>query len=76
VNGGFGFTYKLSQFSGERLFVEARYVLILNSQRNGLTASNINTTAGQAYYNSGATDYYPANSNRTSYTAYKAGVRF
>jgi hypothetical protein len=75
-NGGFGITYKASRFSNERLFVEARYVLVLNSQRDGLTASNINTTAGQAYYNSGATDYYPANSNRTTYTAYKAGIRF
>jgi len=75
-SGGIGITYKASRFSSEHLFVEARYVVILNSQRNGLTASNINTTAGQAYYNSGATDYYPANSNRTTYTAYKAGVRF
>ncbi len=75
-NGGIGLTYKASRFSSEHLFVEARYVLMLNSQRDGLTASNINTTAGQAYYNSGGTDYYPANSNRTTYTAYKAGIRF
>ncbi len=75
-SGGIGLTYKAGKFSSEHLFVEARYVVILNSQRDGLTASNINTTAGQAYYNSGATDYYPANSNRTTYTAYKAGVRF
>jgi hypothetical protein len=75
-SGGFGLTYKAGKFSSEHLFVEARYVLVLDSQRNGLTASNINTTAGQAYFNSGATDYYPANSNRTTYTAYKAGVRF
>jgi hypothetical protein len=75
-SGGIGLTYKASKFSSEHLFVEARYVLLLNSQRDGLTASNINTTAGQAYYNSGATDYYPANSNRTTYTAYKAGIRF
>jgi hypothetical protein len=75
-NGGFGITYKAARFPSEQLFAEARYVLLLNSQRDGLTAANINTTAGQAYYNSGATDYYPANSNRTTYTAYKLGVRF
>lgn len=75
-NGGIGLTFKAGKFSTEHLFAEARYVLMLNSQRDGLTASNINTTAGQAYYNSGATDYYPANSNRTTYTAYKAGIRF
>ncbi len=75
-SGGFGLTYKASRFSSEHLFVEARYVLIENSQRFGLTASNINTTAGQKYYNSNGTNFYPANSNRTTYLAYKAGVRF
>jgi hypothetical protein len=75
-NAGIGLTFKAGKFSSEHVFAEARYVLVLNSQRDGLTASNINTTAGQAYYNSGATDYYPANSNRTTYTAYKAGIRF
>jgi len=76
VNGGIGLTYKAGRFSSERLFVEARYVLVDNSQRFGLTVSNINSTAGQAYYNSNGTNYYPANSNRTTYTTYKAGVRF
>jgi len=75
-SGGIGLTYKASRFSSERLFVEARYVFIDNSQRYGLTAANINTTAGQSYYNSNGSDFYPANSNRTTYTAYKAGVRF
>lgn len=73
VNGGIGFTYKASRFSSEHLFAEARYVFINNSQRKGLTVANINTTYGQTYsgYN-----YYPANSNRTTYLAYKFGVRF
>jgi len=75
-SGGIGLTYKASRFSSERLYVEARYVFIDNSQRFGLTAANINTTAGQKYYNSNGSDFYPANSNRTSYTAYKAGIRF
>lgn len=75
-SGGLGLTYKASRFSSERVFVEARYVFSDNSQRYGLTASNINTTAGQAYYNSNGSNFYPANSNRTTYTAYKAGIRF
>jgi len=75
-NAGVGLTYKPSRFSGERLFAEARYNLTLNSQRHGLTVANINTTAGQLYYDSGATDYYPANSNRTTWLAYKFGIRF
>lgn len=75
-NGGFGITYKAGKFSSEHLFAEVRYVVILNSQRTGLTASNITTAAGQTYYKSGGTDYYPANSNRTTYTVYKAGIRF
>ena len=76
VSGGIGLTYKTSRFSSERVYVEARYVFIDNSQRFGLTAANINTAAGQKYYNSNGSDFYPANSNRTSYTAYKAGIRF
>ncbi len=32
ANGGVGFDYKLSRFSGERLFAEARYTWIDNSQ--------------------------------------------
>ncbi len=73
VSGGIGFTYKASRFSSEHLFAEARYVFMNNSQRKGLTVANVNTTYGQTYagYN-----YYPANSNRTTYIAYKFGVRF
>jgi hypothetical protein len=72
-NGGFGITYKASRFSGERLFAEARYVVILDSQRTGLTAANVTSNYGQNY---AGTDFYPANSNRTTYTVYKAGIRF
>jgi hypothetical protein len=75
-NAGIGLTFKPSRFAGERLFVEGRYDLILNSQRFGLTAANINTTTGQNYYYADGTNYYPANSNRTTYTVFKAGIRF
>jgi hypothetical protein len=71
-NGGFGLTYKPSRFA-ERLFAEVRYNIELDSQRTGLTVTNVNTTFGQNYagYN-----YYPANSNRTTYADYKFGIRF
>jgi hypothetical protein len=71
-NGGFGLTFKPSRFSGEHLFVEGRYVFMDNSQRTGITvnspAATLNSYAGS--------NFYPANSNRTTYTVYKAGVRF
>ncbi len=71
-DGGFGLTYKPSRFAGERFYAEGRYVFIPNSQRAGVTvnssATTLNTYAGN--------NYYPANSNRTTYTVYKAGIRF
>jgi hypothetical protein len=70
VNGGFGLTWKLSHFSNERLYMEARYVLMLNSQRYGYTWQNVATTS----YN--GLDAYPANSNRTTYVPIKFGLRF
>jgi hypothetical protein len=71
-NGGFGLTYKSSRFSTERLYAEARYVFVDNSQRQGVTVAD-STTVLNAY---NGTNLYPANSNRTTYTAYKLGVRF
>ena len=67
-NGGFGFTYKLSQFSNGRLYAEARYVFIDNSQRQGVTLNNLNTSTSN--------NFFPANSNRTTYVPVKVGVRF
>jgi len=69
-NGGMGFTYKLSRFSGERLYGEVRYVYMVNSARPGYTVSNINSAPITA------TNFYPANSNRTSYIPVKFGIRF
>ena len=72
VNGGFGLTYKFSKFSNERLYMEARYVYIPNSQRFGFTAADSTTTIeNYTGYN-----YYPANSNRTTYIPVKFGIRF
>jgi len=70
VNGGFGVTYKFSQFSNERFYIEARYVLMLNQQRYGVTAANVASAPLTA------TNFYPANSNRTTYIPIKFGIRF
>jgi hypothetical protein len=69
-NGGIGLTYKFSRFADERLFIEARYVFVDNSQRTGYTNANVDTTtyAGN--------DAFPANSNRTTYIPIKVGIRF
>ncbi len=69
-NGGFGLTYKLSRFSNERLYGEVRYVVTLNSQRQGYTYQNLATTTYSGY------DYFPQNSNRTTYIPVKFGIRF
>ncbi len=70
VNGGFGFTYKPSKFANEKFFVEGRYVFVNNSQRQGYTVANALTTSYTGY------DFYPANSNRTTYIPIKVGIRF
>ena len=70
ANAGFGLTVKLSQFSNARLYLETRYVLVLNAQRTGYTAHNVSTTTYNGY------DAYPANSNRTTYIPIKLGIRF
>jgi len=70
VNGGFGLTWKFSSFSNAGVFLEARYVLVLNQQRTGVTTANVSTAPA------GATNFYPANSNRTTYIPIKLGIRF
>jgi hypothetical protein len=71
-DGGFGVTYKLSPGSNARFYAEARYVFIDNSQRTGI----VNTSASIATISNSTTDFYPANSNRTTYIPIKFGVRF
>lgn len=73
VNGGVGLTFKFSKFSNQRFYIEGRYVVIFNKQRVGLTAFNVNSPFGQSYT---GTNFYPANSDRTSYIPIKVGIRF
>ncbi len=80
VNGGFGITYKFSQFARERLYMEVRYVLLLNSQRYGLTVAD-STSAPYGTPAAPTSEYtgsnlYPQNSNRTTYIPIKFGIRF
>jgi hypothetical protein len=72
VNGGIGLTYKFSKFSHERFYVEARYVLLLNQQRYGITSASSTATLN-AY---SGWNYYPQNSDRTTYIPVKFGIRF
>jgi len=69
-SGGFGLTYKVSRFSNERFYLEARYVFVDNSQRHGITYANVNSITPTS------TDFYPANSNKTTYVPIKVGLRF
>lgn len=71
-DGGIGFTYKPSRFASERIFVEGRYVFVDNSQRTGVTVNSSGNTLNA--YN--GNNFYPANSNRTTYPVFKAGLRF
>ncbi|HVG27341.1 MAG TPA: hypothetical protein VM865_07030, partial [Acidobacteriaceae bacterium] len=67
-NGGFGVTYKFSRFSTQRLYAEVRYVYMKNEYKPGLTPANIDTYTG---YN-----YFPQNSQTTTYIPVKFGLRF
>jgi hypothetical protein len=70
---GIGLTWKFSKFSNQRMYVEARYVIMLDSQRTGLTPTNVGGSFGATY--TGANDY-PQNSDRTTYIPIKFGIRF
>jgi hypothetical protein len=69
-DGGIGLTYKFSRFSNERLFAEARYVYVNNQYRPGAT----DVTAANGSYT--GTNFFPENSNTTSYFPVKFGIRF
>lgn len=71
-NGGIGLTTRLAPDSRARFYFEARYVVITNQQRYGIT----NTPASLATVTNSTTDFYPANSNRTTYIPVTAGFRF
>jgi hypothetical protein len=69
-NGGFGITYKISRFGNQRLYAEARYVFVDNSQKAGITVNSLSTISATN------TNFYPANSNRTTFIPIKVGIRF
>jgi hypothetical protein len=71
-DGGIGVTYKISPDSSARFYAEARYVFIDNSRRAGI----MNNSASIASINDTTTDFYPANSNRTTYIPIMFGIRF
>src|SRR6185437_4383427 len=70
INGGLGITYKFSKFSNQRLYAEVRYVYLLNSARPGVTFSTVTPQ------NASDPNFFPQNSQRTSYLPVKIGVRF
>jgi hypothetical protein len=74
-NGGLGFTYKFSRFANERLYGEIRYVVTLNSQRQGLSYANLSQYGGNGSTYTG-NNFFPQNSNRTTYLPIKFGIRF
>jgi hypothetical protein len=49
-SGGFGVTYKPSRFSGERFYLEARYVFVDNSARAASVTNYYPPNANQTYY--------------------------
>ena len=70
VNGGFGLTYKPSRFASERFYIEGRYVFMDNQHKAGFTLANINSATATS------TNFFPANSNRSTYIPIKVGIRF
>jgi hypothetical protein len=61
VNGGIGFTYRLSRFASQKLYAEARYVWVDNQP-------SANSTAQGALY--------PENNKRTGYFPVTIGIRW
>jgi len=72
VNGGIGLTYKFSHFSSERLYGEVRVVHTFNNYRPGITVNS--TPTEQADYT--GWNYFPQNSQETTYFPVKFGIRF
>lgn len=69
--GGGGITYKFSRFSGERFYVEGRYIWVANSARSYIGTTTANTpSTGTAF------DAFPQNGNRTTFIPITVGVRF
>ncbi len=69
-NGGLGLTFKPSKFASERFYVEGRYVFVANQHKDGYDISNYQTAPLTA------TNFFPANSNHSTYIPIKVGIRF
>lgn len=65
VNGGLGITYKLSRWSGTRLYAEARYVWTDNQPRR------FDVSGDTSYFNA-----FPQASARTTFIPVTFGIRF
>lgn len=70
VDVGGGLTYKFSRFSNERLYAEVRYVYNFNAYKPGVTYATV--TPGNVNEN----NFFPQNSQHTSYLPVKFGIRF
>ena len=70
VDVGGGLTYKFSRFSNERLFAEVRWVYNFNSYKPGVTYATVTPS------NVNENNFFPYNSQRTSYLPVKFGLRF
>ena len=68
VNGGLGLTYKFSRFSNERLYAEVRAVHTFNSYRPESTVYADGSISGW--------NFFPQNSESTTYFPVKFGIRF
>jgi len=68
IDGGFGLTYKFSRFASERLFAEVRLVHTFNQYKPGVTVATVDTYTGN--------NYFPQNSQHTTYIPVKFGLRF
>jgi hypothetical protein len=66
LNGGVGFTYKLSRFASTKFYVEGRYVYTFNSPRA--------FSYGDANLN--GLNVFPQNSAKTTYIPITFGLRF
>lgn len=70
VNGGLGLTYKFSRFTSQRLYAEVRYVYLFNQFRPGVTIATVNPG------NVNEANFFPQNSQHTSYLPVRFGIRF
>ncbi len=71
-DGGLGFAFRFSSSSHLKLYMEAKYVYIDNRPRPGI----VNTPASLATITSTTTNFFPANSDRTTYVPVTLGLRW